>query len=209
MKNGLLAIIACAAMAIPGFAQMGRQQGLIEPNVATEQQLATVPGLKPDAIKALVAARPFANAVELNKFLLSQSVTQEQAMEMYKKMFIHINLNTASAEEIQLVPGAGRKMAHEFDEYRPYADYAKFRKEIGKYVNETEVARLEQYTFIPINLNTATDEMILAIPGMGNKMLHEFKEYRPYNNIEKFRKEIGKYVSTKEVARFERYLVVK
>lgn len=209
MKNGLLAIIACAAMAIPGFAQMGRQQGLIEPNVATEQQLATVPGLKPDAIKALLAARPFANAVELNKFLLGQGLTQEQAMEMYKKMFIHINLNTASAEEIQLIPGAGRKMAHEFDEYRPYADYAKFRKEIGKYVNEAEVARLEQYTFIPINLNTATDEMILAIPGMGNKMLHEFKEYRPYNNIEKFRKEIGKYVSTKEVARFERYVVVK
>jgi hypothetical protein len=40
-------------------------------------------------------------------------------------------------------------------------------------------------------------------------MLREFKEYRPYDSIEKFRKEIGKYVDTKEVARLERFVVVK
>jgi hypothetical protein len=36
---------------------------------------------------------------------------------------------------------------------------------------------------------------------MGKRMLHEFKEYRPYKTIEQFRKEIGKYVDQKEVAR--------
>ena len=30
--------------------------------------------------------------------------------------------------------------------------------------------------FVPINLNTATDEEILLIPGVGNRMLREFKE---------------------------------
>ena len=39
-------------------------------------------------------------------------------------------------------------------------------------------------------------------------MLHEFKEYRPYKNLEQFRKEIGKYVNEKEVARLERYLML-
>ena len=36
-------------------------------------------------------------------------------------------------------------MAHEFEEYRPYTDLDQFRQEIGKYVDENEVARLERY----------------------------------------------------------------
>jgi hypothetical protein len=39
-------------------------------------------------------------------------------------------------------------MAHEFDEYRPYADMDQFRREIGKYVDADEVARYEQYVIL-------------------------------------------------------------
>ena len=39
-------------------------------------------------------------------------------------------------------------MAHEFEEYRPYVDMDQFRREIGKYVDEDEVARLERYVAI-------------------------------------------------------------
>jgi hypothetical protein len=49
---------------------------------------------------------------------------------------------------------------------------------------------------------------ILSIPGAGKRMLREFKEYRPYSNIEQFRREIGKYVDKKEVARLERYVTL-
>jgi DNA uptake protein ComE-like DNA-binding protein len=209
MKTWMLSACLAAALACPGFAQLGRQQGLLDPNVATEKELAAVPGLQAGALKALLAARPFANVVELNKFLLTQSLTQAQIDPMYKNMFLHINLNTASREEILLVPGAGTRMAREFAEYRPYASYEKFRKEIGKYVDAAEVARLEQYTFIAIDLNTATDGDILSIPGAGARMVREFKEYRPYANLDKFRKEIGKYVNPKEVARLERYVFIK
>ncbi len=62
---------------------------------------------------------------------------------------------------------------------------------------------------VPININTATDAEILAIPGMGPRMLREFKEYRPYTSIEQFRREIGKYVDKAEVARLEQYIVIK
>jgi hypothetical protein len=37
-------------------------------------------------------------------------------------------------------------------------------------------------------------------------MLHEFKEYRPYRGLEQFRREIGKYVDRKELARLQRYV---
>ena len=60
-----------------------------------------------------------------------------------------------------------------------------------------------------ININTATDAEILSIPGMGPRMLHEFKEYRPYTSIEQFRREIGKYVDKAEVARLEQYITIK
>ena len=100
-------------------------------------------------------------------------------------------------------------MAHEFEEYRPYKAMAQFRREIGKYVDEDEVARMEQYVFVPIELNTATEEDILTIPGVGKRMAHEFEEYRPYKAIEQFRREIGKYVDDKEVARLERYVTLE
>jgi radical SAM superfamily enzyme with C-terminal helix-hairpin-helix motif len=99
-------------------------------------------------------------------------------------------------------------MVREFQEYRPYKAMAQFDREIGKYVDDTELARLAQYVFVPIDLNTASDADIQTIPGVGARMLREFKEYRPYKAMEQFRREIGKYVDDKEVARLERYVTI-
>jgi len=188
-------------------AQVGK--GLIDPNVASEQQLAGLPNMTPAIAKALVEKRPFMNVTDLHTFLLSQKLTKEQAAEFYRKAFVHLNLNTATRDEILLVPGIAQKMAHEFDEYRPWKTWAQFDKEIGKYVGKEETDRLKQYVFIPVNLNTATDEDIMSIPGAGQKMVHEFKEYRPWKTKEQFDKEIGKYVGPKETARLWRYVVIQ
>ncbi len=189
-------------------AQLGKQQGLLDPNTAKPEELAKLPHFNEAKAKALIAERPFLSMKQLNQHLTA-SLSAEQVTEVYGKLFLHLNLNSASDAEIRMIPGVGRRMANEFDEYRPYKSFAQFRKEIGKYVDEDEVARLEQYVFIPINLNTASDDAIRSIPGMGRRMLHEFKEYRPYKSMTQFRKEIGKYVDEKEVARFERYVTLK
>ena len=158
-----------------------------------------MPHITPDIAKAIVAARPFQSIVELNTLLRGRGLTDAQTREVYGRIFVHVNLNTATAEEIMLIPGAGKRMAHEFEEYRPWKTWAQFDKEIGKYVNAQEVARLAQYAFIPLNLNAASDADLLTIPGVGQRMLHEFKEYRPWKTREQFDKEIGKYVDQKEV----------
>ena len=93
-----------------------------------------MPHMTPAIAKALVGDRPFKSITELNTFLLGQGLTPGQAMEFYRKAFVHINLNTATREEILLVPGAGTRMAREFAEYRPWKTWAQFDKEIGKYV---------------------------------------------------------------------------
>ena len=200
--------MALAALAVPGYGQVGKSLGVVDANTATEQALLAMPHMTADTVKALIAARPFASITELNTFLLGRKLTQAQATEFYGKAFVHVNLNTATREEFLLIPKAGTKMAHEFEEYRPWKTWAQFQKEISKYVGDQETARLAQYGFIPIKLNAGTDEDIQTIPGLGRRMLHEFKEYRPWKTMAQFDKEIGKYVDAKEVKRLARYVVI-
>ena len=207
MKATMVALILALALSNIGQAQVGRSEGLVNPDLANEKELLSLPHMNATLVKEIMERRPFLKMSDLNSFL-APSLRKEQLAELYGKMFVQINLNTATQEEILLIPGVGKRMLHEFEEYRPYKTLAQFRKEIGKYVDQKELARLEQYVFVPIHLNTASDEDILSIPGMGKRMLREFKEYRPYKNIEQFRKEIGKYVDKKEVARLERYVTL-
>jgi DNA uptake protein ComE-like DNA-binding protein len=201
------ALVAAVALSAGTGAQVGK--GLIDFNSASEHELAGLPHMNGKLAKGIIERRPFMNMTELNTFLTSQGLTKQQLTELYDKAFVHLNLNTAPAEEILLIPKLGKRMVHEFEEYRPYKAMAQFRREIGKYVDDKEVARLEQYVFVPINLNTASDADILTIPALGQRMLHEFKEYRPYTSIEQFRREIGKYVDKKEIARLERYITLE
>lgn len=208
MKS-FIAFTLALLLAAPAFAQVGKSQGVVDANTISEADLAKLPGMTPAIAKAVVAARPFDSITAFNAFLLSQKLMQDQINELYKHTFVNINLNTATAAEIMLVPGAGKRMAHEFEEYRPWKSYAQFEKEIGKYVDAKEVARLAQYTFIPLNLNTATEADFMTIPGAGKRFAHEFQEYRPWKSQVQFEKEIGKYVDAKEVRRFWRYMVIQ
>ena len=207
MTATMVALILALALSNIGQAQVGRSEGLVNPDLANEKELLSLPHMNATLVKDIMERRPFLKMSDLNSFL-APSLRKEQLTELYGKMFVQINLNTATQEEILLIPGVGKRMLYEFEEYRPYKTLAQFRKEIGKYVDQKELARLEQYVFVPIHLNTASEEDILSIPGMGKRMLREFKEYRPYKNIEQFRKEIGKYVDKKEVARLERYVTL-
>jgi DNA uptake protein ComE-like DNA-binding protein len=188
-------------------AQVGRHQAITEPNIADEKELMKLPHLNPGLVKGILERRPFANMMELHK-VLSASLDSKQLNELYTKMFLQINLNTASREEIMLIPGMGNRMVREFLEYRPYTALTQFRKEIGKYVDDKEVARLEQYVFVPINLNTASDETLSSIPGANPQVIRALKDSRPYKDMEQFRREIAKSVSAKEAARLERYFVI-
>ena len=180
--------------------------GLLNPNLASEEELGAVPGLA-DAVGAVVEGRPYLRAADLHEVLVG-AVGEEAAVAAYEHLWLRINLNDVTDGEVLLIPGVGDRMAHEFEEYRPYDDMDEFRREIGKYVDEDEVARLEQYVYLPIDLNTATGEEIMMIPGMTDRMVHEFEEYRPYTDLDQFRREMGKYVDEGEVARLERYVTL-
>ena len=207
VRAAAVALALAVMAAVSPAAQVGK--GLLDANTAAEKDLLGVPHMSAAIVKALIGKRPFGSQGEFNTFLSSQGLTPEQLKEVYGKTFVHLNLNTATPEEIMMIPNMGKRMVGEFVEYRPYDGLARFRREIGKYVDQKEVARLEQYVFVPLDLNTASDQDILTIPGLGQRMLGEFKEYRPYTSMEQFRREIGKYVDKREVARLERYVAIK
>jgi len=203
----LAALLVSSVFALQPAAQVGAP-GIVDLNAVPEATLAGLPNMTPAIAKAFVAARPFATIVDANTFLLGQKLTQEQLTALYGRAFIHLNLATATAPEILLVPRIARAMTREFAEYRPWVNFAQFDREIGKYVDAAEVARLKQYVFIPLNLNTATDEQFQTIPQLPGNMLREFKEYRPWKTKAQFDKEISKYVGDKETARLWRFVTI-
>ncbi|MEM9387311.1 MAG: hypothetical protein AAGA68_19790 [Pseudomonadota bacterium] len=198
------ALVACAP---PMPVQRLADGGLLEPNLIDTKELQQLPHVDEAVAKALVAARPVLSAGAFDA-ALAPMLSEEQRTELYARAFRPIDLNSATREEIMLIPGMSERMAHEFEEYRPYTSLEQFRREIGKYVDTTEVARLSQYVHIPVPLNTGTKAQLLGIPGMSERMVHEFEEYRPYTSIEQFRQEIGKYVVDQELARLESYVVL-
>lgn len=210
MKRSTLAAAALLfGLAVQDLdAQVGKNIGLIDPNRATSEELRALPGLDAALADQIVAGRPWLDMTKLDAVLAAR-LNEQQREALYRRLWAPLNLNTASKAEILQIPGVGDRMLHEFEEYRPYPALAQFHREIAKYVDDAELARLEQYVFVPIDLNSASDEDIMTIPGMGPRMLHEFKEYRPYRNMDQFRREIGKYVDEKEVARLQHYVTIR
>ena len=142
-------IFACAlAGAVPlAQPQVGKPVTITDANLVTEADLAKLPHMNAALAKAVLAKRPFKTIKDLDNAL--SSLPKEQRSELYAKVFVPINLNTATDEQILLIPGVGNRMLREFKEYRPYTALAQFHREIGKYVDNTELARLEQYVFVP------------------------------------------------------------
>lgn len=117
--------------------------GVMDASTVTAAQL-TAAGVSQDAADAIVAGQPYANVVAFNEVLM-QSMTEEEAAALRANVFVPVNLNAATPEELALIPGIDDRMIHEFEEYVPYADMAEFDREIGKYVDADEVARYRQY----------------------------------------------------------------
>ena len=183
--------------------QQNNVESVLNINLVNESDLVGI-GLSSDIVNTIIANQPF---LQFSDFLSIFSQFNEEMI--FNKVFLPLNLNTANESDFKMIPGVGDKMAHEFVEYRPYSSIEEFKREIGKYVDDSEVLRYLNYLFVPVELNTSKESDIKNLPGVGDKMAHEFVEYRPYKNITQFRREIGKYVDEKELKRLERFVYLK
>lgn len=140
---------ATAAGATTDSANAAADQGaLVDPNTATHAQLMTVPGIDSATANAIVAGRPYENMLGVERVLVTAKFSEAKRDSVYERMFKPLDLNTATKEEIMLIPGVGERMNREFHEYRPYPNIEKFRREIAKYVADSTIRRYERYVVI-------------------------------------------------------------
>jgi DNA uptake protein ComE-like DNA-binding protein len=111
-----------------------------------------------------------------------------------------LDVNTATAEQLATVPNVGKKMIHEFEEYRPYVSIAQFRKEIGKYVSAEEVAAYEKFLYVPIDPAKADAATLQQIGGLDEAEAAAVVSGRPYADRAAFLAKIQPMLTPEELA---------
>ena len=117
--------------------------------------------------------------------------------------------DAATPDELRSIPGIDSARAEELVAARPYATMLVVDSILAPHLSESERDTVYTRLWKPIDLNTASEQEILLIPGVGERMHHEFEEYRPYTSMDQFRREIGKYVDEAEVERLARYVEIR
>lgn len=120
-----------------------------------------------------------------------------------------LNLNTATGDDFRTIPGVGDRMVGEFEEYRPYVSIQQFRREIGKYVDEDQVAAYEAYVFVPVDPNDSDAETLQQLPGVDANEAAELIAGRPYASRAAFLEKLASYVAPDEQGIAEAYLTVE
>src|SRR5688572_5903992 len=94
-----------AGFTMPAGAQLGRQQGLLEPNVAADSQMLRLPLMTATTVESLKGAIPILSITTLDSILASKTLTRAQRTDLYGKMFVHVDLNRGTDAELMLIPG--------------------------------------------------------------------------------------------------------
>lgn len=119
-----------------------------------------------------------------------------------------LDANTATAEQLAGANGVSPELAAAIVAGKPYASVVDLNSKLRETLSEEQAGAVLRTVFVPVNLNSARREEIELIPGMSSRMVGEFLEYRPYEDMNEFNREIGKYVDEAEVARLRSYVTL-
>lgn len=137
----------------------------------------------------------------------SEAATEAQtATQPSEPETARLNINTATEAEMLSIPDVGNRMVHEFEEYRPYTSIEQFRREIGKYVDEAQVAAYEEYIYVPVDPNESDAATLQQIPGIGAEEAEELIAGRPYASNDAFLEAVGALVSEEDAAAAARFV---
>jgi radical SAM superfamily enzyme with C-terminal helix-hairpin-helix motif len=97
-------------------------------------------------------------------------------------------------------------MVREFEEYRPYISIQQFRQQIGKYVDQTQVAEYEKFVYVPIVFNESDAATLQQIPGLDATEAEALIAARPFASLDDFLSALGQYISAEELTIARTYL---
>jgi len=117
--------------------------------------------------------------------------------------------NEATREQLLAAEGMTEAAVDALVAGRPYDDMLEVDAVLAEHMDEAGRETVYASVWKALDLNNASGEEILLIPGVGERMEHEFEEYRPYRAMAEFHREIGKYVDEAEVDRLARYVELR
>ena len=118
-----------------------------------------------------------------------------------------LNLNVVTGDELlATIPGFTNRMVREFQEYRPYLSIQQFRREIGKYVGDAQVAEYEKYVYVPISINDSDSATLQQIPGLEAAAVEALMAARPYATSADFLAQLSSFVSEDQLEIARTYL---
>jgi DNA uptake protein ComE-like DNA-binding protein len=142
---------------------MNTVNSVLNVNLATEQDLLDV-GFSAEFIQEILEKRPFLSMTDFDA-MITENFNKDS---LYTKVFVPMNLNTTAEADFKMIPGVGDRMAHEFEEYRPYTSIKQFRTQS----EQIKQAELEQS--IQALANGADAESVLRQLSnrLTNKLIH-------------------------------------
>ena len=208
--------------------------GVLDLNTATVDELTALPGIGAVKAKAIVDGRPYTSIDDfMSKGIVSKSVFdkfKDQVTVVAGKSAKatsttaaanppattsatatggKVNLNTATVDELNALPGIGAVTARAIVSGRPYASmddfvakgvvsksaYGKFKDQVtvsaatAPKAAKTTAATTTQPAAAPggkVDLNTATLDQLNALPGIGSAKSKAIMEGRPYASVDDF-----------------------
>jgi len=121
-----------------------------------------------------------------------------------------IDPNTATEEELSAIEGLNDAGVQAILANRPFATPTEFVEALGDEVSEEDKFSVFSEVFVKVNLNRGEAEDFMLVPTTltPDHIAREYQEYRPFDSVEYFRREMGKYVSEKETAFLARYIII-
>lgn len=139
----------------------------------------------------------------------AEETTEETASEPSESAAVldKINLNDMTREELlETIPDFGSRMVREFFEYQPYVSIQQFRREIGKYVDDDQVAFYESYVYVPIEVNDSDAETLKQMPGVDDATAGTLMAARPFDSSDAFLAALSEHVSEEQLDLAASYL---
>jgi DNA uptake protein ComE-like DNA-binding protein len=227
-RRGLIASAMAIGIAVPlssrrGFAQESATVAATSAawtkfnlDTVRAEEILTIPGAGDRMVREFEEYRPYTSVTQFREEI-GKYVDADVVAGYERYLFVPVDPNSADAGTLMQLPGLDEEWANALIDQRPFAANDDFLAALGSIVSAEQAAVAPGYltgsagneaVWPLLNLNAATDEQFMTIPGVGDNMLREFNEYRPYTSITQFRAEIGKYVDDDVVASYERYLYV-
>lgn len=120
--------------------------------------------------------------------------------------FLDPNLATAAA--LNALPGMSDSLTLAVIAGRPYSSMLALDRLLARHMSAAWRDSVYARVWLPLDLNTASSDEIMLIPGVDTRVRYELEENRPYDGIEEFRREIGEQIGPEEAARLERYIIL-